>query len=462
MESLRPLTIEETYELSDAILKGDQGNISKELGDLLLHIVFYAKIGDEQGSFDMTDVIDRLCDKLVFRHPHVFSDTEVSGTGDVVKNWEALKGKEKDGNKSLLSGVPDSLPSLIKAYRIQDKVRAIGFDWQNREDVWSKVKEEIEEFENELKVSESRAEAEFGDLLFSLVNAARLYNINPDTALEMTNRKFTGRFNHLEERAKEQGKKLNEMTLEQMDVIWEEAKGEWQSRSELLLGKESLELLKNSSVAVIGLGGVGAYSAEMLARAGVGTMIILDSDVVNLSNKNRQLLALDSTVGKLKSELMAARLKDINGNLNVVVLSEYLTEANVDSLLSSLKIDYIIDAIDTLSPKIALIQYAVANKIPLVSSMGAGAKIDATRIKVKDISKSFNCPLAYMLRKRLRKLGISTGFKVVFSEELPDTSAIVPVEEQNKKSQVGTISYMPAVFGCIAAQTALGYLLESE
>ena len=460
MESLRPLTIEETYELSDAILKGDHGNISKELGDLLLHIVFYAKIGDEQGKFDISDVIEKLSEKLIFRHPHVFSDTEVGGTGDVVRNWEQLKGREKDGNKSLLSGVPDSLPSLIKAYRIQDKARAIGFDWQNREDVWSKVKEEIEEFENELRVSESRAEAEFGDLLFSLVNAARLYNINPDTALELTNRKFTGRFNFLEESAKEQGKKLSEMTLEQMDNIWEEAKGEWQSRSELLLGRDSLNLLKGKCVAVIGLGGVGAYAAEMLVRAGVGSLVILDSDVVNLSNKNRQLLALDSTVGKLKSELMAKRVMDINANLNLVVISDYLTEANVNSLLSGLNIDFIIDAIDTLSPKIALIQYAVANNIPLVSSMGAGAKMDATKIKVKDISKSFNCPLAYMLRKRLRKLGISKGFKVVFSEELPDTSAIIPVEEQNKKSQVGTISFMPAVFGCIAAQTALEHLLE--
>ena len=237
-ESLRPLTIEETYELSDAILKRDSFNISKELGDLMLHIVFYSKIGSEQGTFDITDVIGRLCDKLVYRHPHVFSETEVAGTKDVIQNWEQLKRGEKDGNKSLLSGVPDSLPSLVKAYRIQDKARAVGFDWEERNQVWEKVKEELAEFEAEMKkLGESEtvednmeggdgtpAEQEFGDLLFSLVNAARLYNINPDTALEMTNRKFIKRFSYIENRTIKQGRSLKDMSLAEMDLIWEEAK----------------------------------------------------------------------------------------------------------------------------------------------------------------------------------------------------------------------------------------------
>ena len=233
MESLRPLTIEETYELSEAILEKDDFNISKELGDLMLHIVFYAKIGDENGSFDIANVMDLLCDKLVYRHPHVFSDTSVNGTGDVVKNWEQLKGLEKNGNKSLLSGVPSSMPSLVKAYRIQDKARAVGFDWQERSQVWEKVKEEIGEFEDELKNggeagveggSGNRAEQEFGDLLFSLVNAARLYKINPDTALEQSNKKFISRFNYLEKKVKAKGLNLKDITLEQMDLLWNEAK----------------------------------------------------------------------------------------------------------------------------------------------------------------------------------------------------------------------------------------------
>jgi XTP/dITP diphosphohydrolase len=234
MESLRPLTIEETYELSEAILEKDDISISKELGDLLLHIVFYAKIGEENGSFDIANVMDLLCDKLVYRHPHVFSDTSVNSTGDVVKNWEQLKGVEKNGNKSLLSGVPSSMPSLVKAYRIQDKARAVGFDWQDRSQVWEKVKEEIGEFEEELEKggeagveggSGNRAEQEFGDLLFSLVNAARLYKINPDTALEQTNKKFISRFNYLEKKVKAQGMSLMDMTLEQMDLLWNESKG---------------------------------------------------------------------------------------------------------------------------------------------------------------------------------------------------------------------------------------------
>lgn len=233
MESLRPLTIEECYELSDAILKKEQNQkeIVKELGDILLHIVFYAKIGSEEGSFDIVDVMNFLCDKLIYRHPHVFSTTEVDGAGDVIKNWEDLKQREKGGNKTILAGVPDSMPSLIKAYRMQDKARAVGFDWDEREQVWDKVQEEIDEFKEELSTlnagderAKVRAEGELGDLIFSIVNAARLYDLNPDTALEMTNYKFKRRFTELERRVKEQGRNLKEMTLEEMDKIWEEAK----------------------------------------------------------------------------------------------------------------------------------------------------------------------------------------------------------------------------------------------
>lgn len=237
---------------------------------------------------------------------------------------------------------------------------------------------------------------------------------------------------------------------------------EWQVRTELLLGADALIRLKKAKVAVIGLGGVGAYAAEMITRAGVGSLLILDSDVVNQSNKNRQLIALDSTMGKSKVDVLTARLHDINPQLEITGIKEYLTEDNVEGLLKNQKVDFIIDAIDTLSPKIALIIYAVKNQIPLVSSMGAGAKVDATKIRIKDISKSFNCPLAYILRKKLRKAGISKGFNVVFSEELPDSEAIIPVEEQNKKSQVGTLSYLPAVFGCVAAQSAILHLTNTE
>lgn len=231
MESLRPLTIEETYELSDSILEGDYKGVSKELGDLMLHMVFYAKIGKERGLFDIADVMNLICEKLIFRHPHVFGDVEVSGAGEVIQNWEQLKRKERDGNKTILSGVPASLPSLVKAYRVQDKVRAVGFDWSEREDVWNKVKEEILEFEQEVikeKVGrddgKDKMEREFGDLMFSLVNAARLYDINPDTALELTNLKFIRRFGYLEKWAAENGKNIKEMTLAEMDVIWEESK----------------------------------------------------------------------------------------------------------------------------------------------------------------------------------------------------------------------------------------------
>lgn len=239
MESLRPNTIEETYELCDAIMASDMHNVAKELGDVLLHIVFYAKIGSEKGEFDMADVCNLLCDKLVYRHPHVYGNVEVSGAGEVVQNWEQLKRQEKDGNKTVLSGVPVSLPSLIKAYRMQDKARAVGFDWQRREDVWDKVTEEIGEFRQELSsmsvqldsadraekvAARTKAEGELGDLIFSLVNAARLYDLNPDSALEMTNRKFRDRFTYVELKAKEKGLELKDMTLGQMDELWEEAK----------------------------------------------------------------------------------------------------------------------------------------------------------------------------------------------------------------------------------------------
>ena len=225
-ESLRPNTIEETFELAEALLKGDKKEISKELGDVLLHVIFYAKIGSETNDFDIHDVCENLSNKLVYRHPHVFGEQKgVDDAGEVIKLWEQIKQTEKDGNKSVLSGVPNSLPSLIKAYRIQDKARGVGFDWQERSDVWKKVKEEIAEFEQEVEnMDVDKAEAEFGDLMFSLINAARLYKINPDNALERTNQKFISRFNYLEEKTLKQGRDLKNMTLEEMDEFWEEAK----------------------------------------------------------------------------------------------------------------------------------------------------------------------------------------------------------------------------------------------
>ena len=224
-ESLRPNTIEETYELCEALMRDDVKDICKELGDVLLHVAFYAKIADEKRQFDMKDVCDRLSEKLIYRHPHVFGDAVAETAGQVVENWEQLKMKEKGGNKMVLSGVPKSLPTLIKAYRIQDKARAVGFDWEEREQVWDKVKEEISEFEAALNhMDKEEAEAEFGDVLFSLVNAARLYHINPDNALEHTNQKFIRRFNYLEEHTIKQGRNLKEMSLEEMDKLWEEAK----------------------------------------------------------------------------------------------------------------------------------------------------------------------------------------------------------------------------------------------
>lgn len=235
-ESLRPQTIEEVYELSDAILKNDGRNISKELGDVLLHVLFYAKIGEEQGTYDIVDVIDFLCDKLIYRHPHVFSQVQVADSAEVVRNWEMLKSKEKDGNRRILSGVPDTLPPLLKAYRMQDKARGVGFDWEKKEDVWEKVQEELGEYKAELEAMETasgsqefkaasdRAEQELGDYLFAIVNAARLYGLNPDTALERTCAKFKRRFTYLEEHTIRQGRDLRDMTLAEMDSIWDEAK----------------------------------------------------------------------------------------------------------------------------------------------------------------------------------------------------------------------------------------------
>ena len=235
----------------------------------------------------------------------------------------------------------------------------------------------------------------------------------------------------------------------------------WQERTSMLLGEQVIDSLASKRVMVVGLGGVGAYAAEMLCRAGVGTMVIIDSDAVSETNINRQLIALTSTVGKLKTDVVAQRLKDINPLVDLVVIPEYVEDANLEEIFAAAgQLDYVVDAIDTLAPKIALIKYCVEHKIPHVSAMGAGAKLDATKIRIADISKSYNCPLAYILRKKLRKEGISKGFKVVFSEELPDREAIVPMEERNKKSQVGTISYLPAVFGCVCAQAAVEHLIK--
>ena len=237
MESLRTLTIEETFELSDAIIeigeraenslikKRGYDSVVKELGDILLHIVFYAKIASEQGVFSMEDVLKMLSDKLVYRHPHVFGTISVEDSQEVVQNWEKLKMTEKDGNKGVLSGVPLGLPALIKAYRMQEKAHAVGFDWEEREQVWDKVDEEISEYKEAFREGNpTTMEAEFGDLLFSLVNAARLYGINPETALERTNRKFIQRFNYLEQETIKKGKSLKEMTLAEMNEVWEEAK----------------------------------------------------------------------------------------------------------------------------------------------------------------------------------------------------------------------------------------------
>jgi XTP/dITP diphosphohydrolase len=224
-ESLRKLSIEEVYELGDAILENNPQEIKKELGDILLHIVFFAKIGEEQGQFDIGDVVTNLIDKLIYRHPHVFGNTEVSDSNQVLQNWEALKLKEKGRGKRVLEGVPMALPALVKANRIQEKVRGVGFDWEYKEQVWDKVREELGELEDEIRAGRTKEmEHELGDLIFSVVNAARLYGIDPESALERTNQKFIRRFNYLEEQTLLKGKSLHGMTLEEMDVYWNEAK----------------------------------------------------------------------------------------------------------------------------------------------------------------------------------------------------------------------------------------------
>ncbi|GAA4790252.1 nucleoside triphosphate pyrophosphohydrolase [Olivibacter ginsenosidimutans] len=229
MESLRHLTIEETYELADAILEGDVMEIKKELGDIMMHLVFYARIAEEQQEFTIVEVLNSICDKLINRHPHIYGAVEVANEEDVKRNWEQLKLKE--GNKSVLAGVPKSLPALVKAHRIQDKARGVGFDWEEKTQVWEKVEEELQEFKEAFDIAEDKltdiaqAEEEFGDLLFSLINYARFLGINPENALEKTNKKFIHRFNHLEQRAKENGQQLQDMTLNEMNVYWNEAKG---------------------------------------------------------------------------------------------------------------------------------------------------------------------------------------------------------------------------------------------
>jgi XTP/dITP diphosphohydrolase len=223
-ESLRHLTVEETYELSEAIFDKDVDSIMKELGDLMLHIVFYAKIGSETGDFDMADVLNYINEKLVFRHPHIYGDVEVKDAQNVKENWETLKLKE--GRDSVLSGVPKSLPPLVKAYRIQEKAKGVGFDWEKPEQVWDKVQEEMQELKAEVDAAQSKEkmESEMGDLMFSIINYARFIDVNPEDALEKTNRKFIHRFQHLEGKAKEMGKSLKDMSLDEMDVFWEEAK----------------------------------------------------------------------------------------------------------------------------------------------------------------------------------------------------------------------------------------------
>lgn len=230
-ESLRANTVEEVFELTDALMTDNPDDIRKELGDVLLHVAFYSKIASEQGRFDIGDVCNALTDKLIFRHPHIFGDVKAEDAQTVKENWEQIKLKEKGGNRTVLAGVPGALPALIKANRIQEKAANVGFDWENKEQVWDKVHEEFGEVEAEMKSNSDgsnndRVEAEFGDLFFSLVNAARLYGVNPENALERTNRKFISRFNYLEAKAKERGKRLKDMTLAEMDAIWEEAKHE--------------------------------------------------------------------------------------------------------------------------------------------------------------------------------------------------------------------------------------------
>lgn len=226
-ETLRKLTIEETYELADAISSGNDEGIKNELGDLMLHLVFYAKIGSERGTFTMSDILEGINNKLIYRHPHVFGDVQVSSARQVEDNWEKLKIKENNGFKPVLSGVPSSLPAVVKANRIQEKVRGVGFDWEKRDQIWDKVLEEISELKMEVEKHDTeRIESELGDVLFSIINASRLYGIDPEAALEKTNRKFIKRFNYLEKETLAKGRSLHDMTLDEMNVIWEEAKKE--------------------------------------------------------------------------------------------------------------------------------------------------------------------------------------------------------------------------------------------
>ena len=229
-ESLRPNTIEETYELCDALAKQDMKNICKELGDVLEHVIFYSVLGSETGNFDIADVCNQEADKLIFRHPHIYGEQKANSEEEVLQTWEQIKLKEKDGNKTVLSGVPDALPSLIKAYRIQDKACNVGFDWKNKDDVWKKVREELNELEDELKTGNSKTSTqELGDFLFSVINAARLYHINPDNALENTNQKFIRRFNYIEAHSIKQGRPFTDMSLSEMDALWKEAKNKEQT-----------------------------------------------------------------------------------------------------------------------------------------------------------------------------------------------------------------------------------------
>jgi len=225
-ESLRKLTIEETYELADAILENSNDDIKKELGDLLLHLVFYARIGKEKGAFDIADVLKGINEKLIYRHPHVFGNVKVNGATEVIQNWEQLKMSENEDYKPVLSGVPKSLPAMVKATRIQEKVRGVGFDWDVREQIWDKVDEELNELKQEIeKGDRKKTESEFGDLFFSVINAARLYDVDPETALERTNRKFIRRFRYLESETIRKGRSLHDMSLDEMNRIWEQAKG---------------------------------------------------------------------------------------------------------------------------------------------------------------------------------------------------------------------------------------------
>jgi MazG family protein len=236
IDTLRPMTVEEVYELSDAVLKKSDKDLEKELGDVFLHILFYSKIAEEEGKYDISDVMEKLCEKMIYRHPHVFSDVKAADAEEVSTNWEMLKAKEKGGNKRILSGIPDSMPPILKAYSMQDKARGVGFDWEKKEDVWAKVKEELGEYEAELRAVEEsasqedrsaasdRAEEELGDFMFAVINAARLYGINPDTALNRACDKFRRRFTYLEEQTIRKGQDLHDLSLEQMDAIWDEAK----------------------------------------------------------------------------------------------------------------------------------------------------------------------------------------------------------------------------------------------